>query len=71
MKHDNLSAALSALDDDFERIDGYDVVADGVYWAVVEDVSLELPHSSSNPRIVWKLKILHPNYYGRQLRRTS
>ncbi len=70
MKQDNLSAALSALDEDFERIDGYDVVADGVYWAVVEDVSLELPHSSSSPRIVWKLKILGPTHYGRQLRRT-
>jgi hypothetical protein len=70
LKKDNLLEALCDLDDDFEQIEGYDVVADGVYWAVVEDVSLDLPDSSTNPRIVWRLRILHSDYFDRQLRRT-
>jgi hypothetical protein len=70
LQEHSLSAALSALDADYCKIPGYDVVADGAYWAAVEDVSVDLPHSSSNPRIVWKLRILHSDYFGRQLRRT-
>lgn len=70
MKSDNLLDALSSLDGDFEQIEGYDVVADGLFWTVVEDVSLDLPSSSANPRIIWKLRILHSDYFGRQMRRT-
>jgi hypothetical protein len=69
VKQNNLSAALSALDEDFERIEGYDVVTDGTYWAVLEDVSVELPDSSSSPRIVWKLRILGPTHYGGHVQR--
>lgn len=67
---DNLSTALSALDEDFGNIPGYDVVADGLYWAAVEDVSLDIAQPSGNPRIVWKLRILHSDCFGRQVRRT-
>jgi hypothetical protein len=70
LKTDNLLEALSALDDDFDEIEGYDVIPDGAFWTVVEDASLDLPSSSANPRIIWKLRILHSDYFGRQLRRT-
>jgi hypothetical protein len=65
----DLSAALSALDDDFDVITGYDRIPDGTYWTVVEDVSVDIVKSSGNPRMTWMLRILGPHYYGRQLRR--
>jgi hypothetical protein len=70
LKKNNLSSALSALDDAFERVEGYDIVPDGTYWAAVEDVILEVVQPSGNPRITWRLKILGPDHFGRQLRRT-
>jgi hypothetical protein len=69
LKTDNLSAALSELDNDFQTIEGYDVVPDGVYWSVMEDVTLEVAQPSGNPRIIWKLRIIGPDHYGRQLQR--
>lgn len=65
----DLSAALSALDDDFDDIFGYDRIPDGTYWTVVEDVSVDIVKSSGNPRMTWMLRILGPRYFGRQLRR--
>ena len=70
MKKDNLSLALAALDDDFQTIDGYDVVPDGIYWGVVEEVFLEITQPSGNPRITWNLRLLHSDYFGCQIRRT-
>lgn len=64
-----LSSSLAALDQDFRRIEGYDVVPDGEYWTVVEDVSFDTLKSTGNPRMTWMLRILGPNRYGRQLRR--
>ncbi len=66
----NLSQALSALDEDFSRIDDYDVVPDGEYWTVVEDVALDVAQFTGSPRIVWKLRILRANQFGRRLQRT-
>ncbi len=69
VKKDNLLTALSALDTDYEKIEGFDVVNDGVYWATVEDVVLGMPQHSGSPRITWRLRILGPDHHGRQLRR--
>lgn len=65
----NLSQALSALDEDFSKVDGYDVVPDGEYWTVVEDLSMELGKFSRHPRLYWSLRILGPNKYDRKLKR--
>ncbi len=66
----NLSQALSALDEDFSRIDDYHVVPDGEYWTVVEDVALDVAQFTGSPRIVWKLRILRADQFGRRLQRT-
>ena len=67
---ETLATALLALDEDFGEIDGYDVVGDGTYWVVVEDVSVKLVESSGHPRMTWSLRILGPNHFGRRIRRT-
>ncbi len=63
-----LSKALSALDDEFSNVKGYDVVPDGEYWAVVEDVILSMV-SSGHPKITWAMRILGPSQFGRKIRR--
>jgi hypothetical protein len=70
LKKDTLSEALSGLDHDFRSIQGYDVISDGEYWTVVEDVMLEVAQPSGSPRIIWKLRILGPDNYARRLQRT-
>lgn len=69
MKKDNLSAALLELDNDFQTVQGYDVVGDGEYWTVVEDVILGVAQPSGDPKIIWKLRILGPDHHARQLQR--
>ena len=64
-----LLATLSALGDDFDAIIGYDVIPDGMYWAVVEHVSFDTIKSTGNPRMTWMLCILGPDRHGRQMRR--
>jgi hypothetical protein len=64
-----LLATLSALDDDFDAITGFDVIPDGMYWAVVEDVSFDTIKRTGNPRMTWMLCILGPDRHGRQMRR--
>jgi hypothetical protein len=66
---DNLSQALKALHDEFNKVEGYDVVPDGEYWTVVEHVAMELGKTFSHPHLYWNLRILGPNHYGRILKR--
>ena len=66
---DDLSAALSALDEDFQAIEGYDHVPDGEYWTVVEDVNMDIAPSSGLPRITWKLQVIERDHFGKRLQR--
>jgi hypothetical protein len=55
--------------DEFKKVEGYDVVPDGEYWTVVEDVAMELGKTFSHPHLYWSLRILGPDHYGRILKR--
>ncbi len=54
---------------DFVKIPGFDVVPDGEYWTVVEDVELDVTKTSRRPRMTWTLRILGPDHYNCQLLR--
>lgn len=43
----------------------YEEVPDGYYDARVEDATLSRTHTTGNPMLVWRLRILGPSYQGR------
>lgn len=43
----------------------YDEVPDGFYDTRVEDVTLSRTHTTGNPMVVWRLRILGPTCQGR------